>query len=207
MISKSNLYAGNFISGLNAWAIGVMRYSEGIIDWTKEELHDMHQKYRNRMTLNRCLYPRSSVTRLYMKRNEGWRGLISVEDCITTERRGLYDCLKESKEDMLSISHIFKALKENVIEDGETKEEFKKKKRRRKMNERKKTLHKGKLQGQLVEKTRNIAHKLPGKWIRNGFLKKETDDMLFAAEQAPIQSKQVLPNVDCVGQKKRPLCI
>ena len=78
-----------------------------------------------------------------MKWKEGWRGLISVEVCITTERRGLYDYLKESKEDMLS-----GALKENVIEEGETKEEFKKRKR----DERKKTLHEGMLQGQFVEK-------------------------------------------------------
>ena len=31
LICKSNLNAGNFISGLNAWAIGVMRYSRGIM--------------------------------------------------------------------------------------------------------------------------------------------------------------------------------
>ena len=43
-----------------------------------------------------------------------------------------------------------------------------------KRDARKKTLHEGKLQGQFVEKTRNIAHEFSGKWIRNGFLKKET---------------------------------
>ena len=75
-----------------------------------------------------------------MKRKEEGRGLISVEDCITNERRGLYDYLKESKEDMLS-----GALKENVIEEGETMEEFTK----RKMVERKKTLHEGMLQDNL----------------------------------------------------------
>ena len=68
-----------------------------------------------------------------MKRKEGGRGLISVEDCITTERRGLDDYLKESKEDMLS-----GALKENVNE-GERKEKFTK----RKKDERKKNLHEG----------------------------------------------------------------
>ena len=67
-----------------------------------------------------------------MKRKEGGRGLISVEDCITIERRGLYAYLKERKEDMLS-----GALKENVIAEGETKEELTK----RKKDERKKTLH------------------------------------------------------------------
>ena len=76
-----------------------------------------------------------------------------MEDCITAERRGLYDYLKETNEDMLS-----GALKENVIEEGERKKEFAKRKR----DERKKTLHEGKLQGQFVEKTRNIAHKFSG---------------------------------------------
>ena len=42
------------------------------------------------------------MSRLYMKRKEGGRGLISVEDCITAEMRGLHDHLKESKEDMVS---------------------------------------------------------------------------------------------------------
>ena len=61
LIYKSNLNAGNFISGWNAWAIGVTRYSRGIIDLTEEELQDMDQKTRKIMSLNRCLHPRSSV--------------------------------------------------------------------------------------------------------------------------------------------------
>ena len=121
-------------------------------------------KTRNIMTSKRSLHPRSSVEKLYMKRKEGGRGLISVEDYITSESTGLYDYMKESKEDMLS-----GALVENVIEEGDTKEEFTKRKR----DGRKKTLHEGKLQGQFVEKTSNIAHMFSGKWIRNGFLKKE----------------------------------
>ena len=95
------------------------------------------------------------------------------------------------------------ALKENVIENGETEEEFTKRKR----DERKKTLYEGKLQGQFVEKTRNIAHEFSGKWIRNGFLNKETEGMLVAAQEQALRTNSIQPNVDCVGQKKRPLCI
>ena len=73
-----------------------------------------------------------------MKQKEGGRGLISVEDCMTTERRGLYDYLKESKG---RYSEMSGALKENVIEEGETNEEFTKRKR----DERKKTLYEGKV--------------------------------------------------------------
>ena len=61
-----------------------------------------------------------------------------VEDfSITTGRRGYYDYMKESKEDMLSGE-----LKENVIEEGETKEEFTKRK------SDKGRRHEGKLEGQ-----------------------------------------------------------
>ena len=187
LICKSKLYAGNFITGMNAWAIGVMRYSGGIIDWTKEELQIMDRKTRKIMTLNRCLHPRSSVARLYMKRKEGGRGLISVEDCIVSERRGLHDYLKESKEDML-----IGALKENVIEEGETKEEFEKRKR----DERKKIWHEGKLQGQFVQKSKNIAHEFSGKWIRNGFLKKETEGMLFAAQEQALRTNAIKAKID-----------
>ena len=163
----------------------------------------MHRKTRKIMKQNRCLHPRSSVARLYMKQ-KGGRGLINVEDCITNERRGLYDYLNERKEDMLSVS-----LKENVIVEGETKEEFTK----RRTDDIKKTLHEGKLQGQFVEKTRNIARKFSRKWIRNGFLKKETESMIVICSSGAgtknhfNQNNQFLPNVDCVGQGKRQLCL
>ena len=104
----------------------------------------------------------------------------------------MYDYLKESKEDMLS-----GALKENVIVEGETKEKSTKRKR----VEREKTLHEGKLQGQFVQKTRNIAHKFSGKWIRNGFLKKETEGMLFAVQEQALRTNLIKAKID-----KQPVC-
>ena len=139
LIWKSNLNVGNFIYGINAWTIGVMINSGAILDWTKEELQDMVRKTWKIITLYRCLHPRSRVERLYMKRKEGGSGLKSVDDCITTERRWLYDYLIETKEDMLN-----GALKENLIEEGTTKEKFTK----TLGDEKKKTLHEGKLKEQ-----------------------------------------------------------
>ena len=110
-----------------------------------------------------------------------------MEDCITTERRRLYDYLKECIIDMLS-----GALKENVIEEGETIEEFTKRKR----DGRKKTLHEGKLQGRFVEKTRNIAHEFSGKWMRNGFLKKETEGILFTGQEQALRTNSIKAKID-----------
>ena len=84
------------------------------------------------------------------------------------------------------------ALKENVIEEGETKNGFIKRKR----DEWKKTLHEGKLQGQFLEKTRNIAHEFSGKWIRNGFLKKEKEGMLFAAQEQARRTNSIKEKID-----------
>ena len=78
-----------------------------------------------------------------------------MEDCITTERRGLYDYLKESKEDMLS-----GALNDNVIEEGETKGETKEQFTKRKRDERENTLHIRKDTREICrEKSRTIPHR------------------------------------------------
>ena len=144
----------------------------------------MDRKTRKIMILNRCLHPRRSVERLYTKRKEGGRGGIGVKYCITNERKGLCDYLQESKEDMLS-----GRLKENVIEEGETKEEFTK----RKTAERKKTLHTGKLQDNLLRK--------PETWHTNfqesgEKMKKET---ALRTMEAEIDKKTVSPKYRFCG--------
>ena len=84
------------------------------------------------------------------------------------------------------------SLKEIMIEEGETKEEFIK----RKSDGRKKTLYEGMLQGQFVEKTRHKLHKFSGKWIRNGFLKKEMEGMLFAAQVQALRTNAITAKID-----------
>ena len=37
----------------------------------------------------RVLHPNSDIDRLYIPKKEGWRGLISIEDCIDLAIRGL----------------------------------------------------------------------------------------------------------------------
>ena len=35
---RSELNGGNVIAGMNAWAMGIIRYGAGVLDWTKEGL-------------------------------------------------------------------------------------------------------------------------------------------------------------------------
>ena len=93
---KSKLNGGNVIKAITTWAIPLIRYGAGIIDWTKNEIDEIDRKTRKMLNMYGGLHPKSNVDRLYLKRENGGRELISVGDCIMNERNnlGLYakDC-------------------------------------------------------------------------------------------------------------------
>ena len=78
----SQLNGGNVIAGMNAWAVGIIRYGAGVLDWTKEELKSIDIKTRKLMTMNGSLQPRGNVGRFYLARKEGGRGLEVVKNVL-----------------------------------------------------------------------------------------------------------------------------
>ena len=83
-LCRSKLNGGNLIDGINTWAVGVVRYSAGIVDWTMEEVANMDRRTRKILAMNGCLHTRSNVARLYLPRKEFdlRRGLIGIEECV-----------------------------------------------------------------------------------------------------------------------------
>ena len=59
------------IDGINTWAVGVLRYSAGIVDWTMEEVANMDRRTRKILAIKDCLYARSKVARLYQPAEKG----------------------------------------------------------------------------------------------------------------------------------------
>lgn len=116
-LAKSKLYAGNLLRGVNAWAIGVVRYSAGIVEWSDRELKELDTKTRKILAMQGVFRSKSSVDRLYLKRRDGGRGLISVSDCVREEERSLWEYVRCSKEWML------KVVGEGLVE-GETKWDY-----------------------------------------------------------------------------------
>ena len=90
-ILKSKLNAGNTITAINSRAVSLIRYGAGILDWTKDEMRAMDRKTRKLLTIYRTLHPQADIDRLYMKRENGGRGMISIEDCIDMEVANLKD--------------------------------------------------------------------------------------------------------------------
>ena len=78
-LGKSKLNGRNLIQSINTWAVSLIRYAGGIINWTKKELRDLVTRTRKTLTMNRALNSRDCAARLYVPRAEGVRDLISVE--------------------------------------------------------------------------------------------------------------------------------
>ena len=89
LILKSKLNGRNKVTAINRWAVAIFRYGAGIIQWKASELKDLDRKSRKTVTMYGGLHSKSDIDRLYVKRKEGGRGLISVERCIREEQNSL----------------------------------------------------------------------------------------------------------------------
>ena len=79
-IWSSELYASHKVTSHDIFAIPVITPTFGIINWTKEELHNIDIKTRKLLTSTGSFYIKSGIDRLYSYFNKGGRGLNSLVD-------------------------------------------------------------------------------------------------------------------------------
>ena len=118
------------------------------------------------MTTNRALHPQADIDRLYIPRNPGGRGMISVDDCVEMETESLKKCEENSKERLL------KAVKgKRILGDGKTKKEV--------LEKRRKNFMEKSLNSQFMRKTDKVRSQETWNWLKTGLLKKGTEGMLM----------------------------
>ena len=100
-VLKSKLNGGNIISAINSRVVSIVRYGTGINKWTKNELKELDRKTRKLMSMYGAQHPKADVDRLYLKRCDGGRGLIGVEDYVQAEVNSLDKYLSAPEEKML----------------------------------------------------------------------------------------------------------
>ena len=102
---------------VNTWAVSVLRYGAGVINWTKAELESVDRKTRKQMTIQYgMLHPRADVQRLYLPKGQGGRGLKSVEHCVRLEEAGLADYVQSSTRPlMVAVAKEGLPLKEKTL--------------------------------------------------------------------------------------------
>ena len=192
-VAKSKLYAGNLIKGVNAWAVSVVRYSAGVLEWTVKELRAMDVKTRKLLTMFGAFHKRSSVDRLYMKRKDGGRGLISVLDCVNAEERSLFEYVKGSEEELLMVVA-------EELEVGENKVEYKK----RVESERKERFAEKRLHGKFLKDVEQVADNRSWQWVRGGYLAKSMEAFVFAAQEQALNTRFFRAKI--TGEDVSPMC-
>uniref|UniRef100_H3AA25 Reverse transcriptase domain-containing protein n=1 Tax=Latimeria chalumnae TaxID=7897 RepID=H3AA25_LATCH len=101
-ILKSKLTGKNMIRTINQYAVPVIGYTPGIVDWTQEEMQGVDRKQnRKQMNIHGMVHPRVDTNRLYIKRKEGGRGLRSIEGMINIEKLALRDYVNRRRDDRL----------------------------------------------------------------------------------------------------------
>ena len=108
-LAKSELYARNMFMGINQCVlVGI-----GYFDWAGVDLGVMDRKERKN-TCDGLFYARANV-RLYLKRSEGERGLISAKDCVlggcTLKKVIKEDFMVENEEKRSIIEGLNKGMK------------------------------------------------------------------------------------------------
>jgi hypothetical protein len=101
VVLKSKLNGPNKINAINQYAVPIIRYSAGIIKWRKNEISQLDIGTRKLLTLYRCFARKDDVDRLYVKRLEGGRGLLNIEDAIKSEIQNMVDYISRSKSTIL----------------------------------------------------------------------------------------------------------
>ena len=101
LILKSKLNGKNKIQAINTWAVALLRYGAGIINWKVDELKIMDRTTRKTLTMYGALHSKSDIDRLYLKRKHSGGGLFSIETCVRSEENNLGLYLRESNEMLL----------------------------------------------------------------------------------------------------------
>ena len=193
-ILKAKLNGGNTIQAINSRAVSVIRYAAGIVKWTIDELRTIDTKTRKLLTIYRALHPRADVDRLYFKRREGGRGLISVQNCVEVESGSLFAYASSSRENLLKA----------VIDEGILKRADEKITMKYVQQERKASYHQKPMHGQFAKIVAEQGSKETWAWLRQGTLKKETEGTIMAAQDQALPTNAMKANIQ--GQNISPLC-
>ena len=164
---KSKLNAGNLFRAINTYAVAAVRYTAGIIRWTKEELETLDRMTRKKLTTYGGLHPRSDVDRLYVDRKRGGRGLKSIYDTVVLEEEQLAQYVRNSTDPVMqAVSTVLKVTASNRVRAD------------RYALWKEKAMH-----GQFLKQTEDKSGAGTWMWLQRGVLKRATESLITAAQE------------------------
>jgi hypothetical protein len=173
-VLESNLNGRNKMTAINTFALPVITYTAGTIDWRRTELQEMDGRIRKLLTMHGGLNPKADIDRLYVKRKKGGRGLISIESAVDREVNALRRYITTTSEPMLKEAQqhrVLPASKEQVDRESIWKE---------------KVMH-GQFARQLQKEEINEAGS--HRWLTTSSLNIQTEALITAAQDQALNTK------------------
>ena len=94
VILKSELKAKNKIEAIRTFAVPVILYSCGIIDWYQEDLNQLDISTRKMLNAHKMMYKGQILSRIYTERVEGGMGMIELDQVYKKEIIGIGEYLE-----------------------------------------------------------------------------------------------------------------
>ena len=200
-ILKSQLHGRFCVQAINTWAVPVVRYGAGILNWTAEELRGLDIKTRKLMRLHGAHHPQGDVDRLYVPRQQGGRGLHSIEEVVRREENALTTFVHRSKDtEIVKLKDFFvqdKILLGKEIDKAADKSQCAE---RRSDRWSSKVMH-----GQFPRQMKDLADETSWNWLTEQDLKKETEGLLIAAQDQALRTNYIKHKIDKIPGSS-PLC-
>ena len=198
-VLSSHLNGHYKMIALNCYAIPVIRYSAGILNWTQAELDDIDRKSRKLLTIYKGLHPKADVDRLYLPRKSGGRGLVNVRQMVAVETQALAHYVYKNK----SAEPLLLAVQQSGLFPLPTNSlsEFKS----LWLQDRVTSWKQKPLHGQFPISMDHLTKmECAYKWLRLSFLKFETEALITAAQDQALRTNAYNTNV--LHCSSDPLC-
>lgn len=202
---NTHLNSRYLFKGINSYAIPVLLYTFGIINYKKSDLNKIDVKTRKLLTIKKAHQHKAEVNRLYLPITQGGRGLINVEYMYKAQiikfkqylkmendnlikaivnhdiRKDKYSIIKESQE----FENEINLKQENSLKDGNIKEAI--------FEKYNKTWRNKHLHGQFPKKILDTAHidtELSFKWIKKHNVSPNVESSAFAMQDQAVTTRQ-----------------
>jgi hypothetical protein len=230
LILNTELNSQNRFIAINSLATPVVQYSYNIINWTLQDIKRMDVKTRKLLTSHNMHHPKADIERLYLPRNEGGRGLISLEMSYKTTTIGLEAYLDATTDWMMTLvkNHENKKSKYSIIKEAKkfknelsledidinTEETsptraakiIKGKAKEKGLEQAKQRWQDKPLHGQYLSRTNeaDVDKVLTHQWLRSAGLKAETEGFIVAAQDQSLSTRNYQANI--IGNGTDPKC-